>query len=661
MSGSIKVMRYLFILALCILTMPVYAVPARQTWFRALMNDGTYQNLCFCGDENRSFYLSEDGYIVKQDVSGQFYVKTDQKPSDLPEKRNTRATTGIGSLETAPIKSVGRPKIPVILVNFSDLALTVGETADEISSFYDKYCNGTSDGNLYTGGGSYGSVRDYFVQQSDSLFFPEFKIIGPVTVSQPMAYYGQNNPNGQKDINFKQFCREALGAAIELVPDFKKSFDNDGNGTVDLAFFIYAGYPESERGVTEDAIWPKEYISPQTIDGVTVSVMACSSELTSSNGGAVAGIGAMVHELGHSIGLPDFYDTNYKALGMSYWSLMDTGSYCVAGKTPCGLTAYERDFLRWRSLQTLEPKSQTVRLRPLETGGVGYKVVNPANADEYYILENRQSEGWDSGLRTLGHGMLVVHVDYDKSAWTSNRVNTNVTHQRMSFIPANNQYIGQNNAGSAANMLNALKGQPYPGATGNTALTDDTEPAAKVFTGGHMGQPITGIREMDNGDIVFKFMAKGQLDASDAPVASDVTQSDFKLEWNAVPNASHYRVEVYGETSEKNIALEPVVVLDSLEMTSCMVDLTDVEYTCFSCVVTAMNDEYEDSPVSEACRIDLSTVGIRAATVNSSLHTIGIYNLHGVWMGSSRQVLQTLPSGVYILRTPEKTEKIIIH
>jgi M6 family metalloprotease-like protein len=119
----------------------------------------------------------------------------------------------------------------------------------------------------------------------------------------------------------------------------------------------------------------------------------------------------MCHEVSHSLGLPDQYDTNYRALGMSYWSLMDSGNYCNNGKTPCGYTSYERDFLGWRNLEILH-ESTTVRLKPLEQGGKGYKIVNEKNNDEYYILENRQPVGWDNGLVKLGHGMLAMHVDY---------------------------------------------------------------------------------------------------------------------------------------------------------------------------------------------------------------------------------------------------------
>ena len=53
-----------------------------------------------------------------------------------------------------------------------------------------------------------------------------------------MANYGENSPSGAKDIRFSDICREALEQATTLGADFKTRCDNDGNGTVDLAFFI---------------------------------------------------------------------------------------------------------------------------------------------------------------------------------------------------------------------------------------------------------------------------------------------------------------------------------------------------------------------------------------------------------------------------------------
>lgn len=648
-------MRLLHILGLLTLSAQIYAVPARFHVFRAQMSDGTFQNIRFCGDEYRSYYVNEEGFLVEKEESGCFRV-TSLRPQDKEKTASVRAMRA-SSQDRVAIKPLGSPRIPVILVNFSDEKLTVTETARGIADYYDKYCNGTRDGILYTGAGSRGAVRDYFAQQSDSLFLPEFEVIGPVTLDKPMAYYGENSPSGAKDIRFSEFCSEALEQATTLVSDFKTRFDNDGNGTVDLAFFIYAGLPESDPGVTEDAIWPKEMIRPMTINGVTVSVTACCSELSKgSSGNQPSGIGTMCHEVSHALGLPDEYDTNYTALGMSYWSLMDSGNYCDNGKTPCGLTAYERDLLGWRPLTVLE-RSTTVRLRPLEAGGVGYKVVNEANPDEYYVLENRQHVGWDNGLMKLGHGMLVVHVDYDETAWKNNMLNTNATHQRMSFIPANNRYVGPYNAESSADLLNALGGQPYPGTEGNTALTNETTPASLVFTGTRMNKPITQIRELENGDIVLKYMPKGRLEAPVVETAVEVASNSFKFSWSPSENATFYKV--YGISGDGQWTEHPVFIADSLSGTSCTVLLDDTSHQSYAYGVSALDDEYEDSEFSDYGYVRLTADAVRQVGTEEDAN-VEVYSLHGVLLARSREAMSNLVPGIYVLRAEGKAVKVVI-
>ena len=652
-------MKWLQLLCLLFVAADVFAVPARSRVFRAKMADGTYQDIRFCGDERRSFYLDMDGCVVEKNAEGLF-VSTGTKPSSLFPKTRSARYSGIGSPENAPIKSVGSPKIPVILVNFADVKMTVADTDEAIREYYDLYCNGTRDGNLYTGAGSRGAVRDYFAQQSDSMFLPEFEVVGPVTLSRPMAYYGENS-GSTLDVHFMDFCREALELAMATGVDFAERFDNDQNGTVDLAFFIYAGFPESDKGVDEDAIWPKEWLNPTEINGVTVSVVACGSEMTVASGGMPTGIGTMCHELSHSLGLPDTYDTQYyTALGMSYWSLMDSGSYVDNGKVPCGYTAYERDFLQWRPLQTLE-RSTTVRLRPLEAGGAGYKILNEENPDEYYVVENRQAVGWDSSLGRIGHGMLVTHVDYDQNVWAGNRLNVDEDHQRMTFFPANNLYVGQYNASSSAELAHALSGQLYPGVSGNESLTDTSVPSSVVFAGGFMGKPIKQIREVENGDIVFKFMPKGRLEAPESVEVANIAEDGFSLTWSESGKAACYKVEVYGLDAAGGLEASPLSVVDSVYATSCRIAFSgemadDGDYVCR---VLAMHDEYEDSPYSDTCRVDLSATAI-SPVKSDNVPMVEVYSLNGVLQATSLDAVKSLPKGVYVLRKGRETKKIVV-
>ena len=644
-------------LLLC-LSVLLYAVPAKRHTVRALMNNGVYETLIFCGDENRSFYLTTDGYIAQLDKSGAFYVKTNQKPSDIALRKNVIYNRGIGALEGAPIKSIGSPNIPVIIVNFNDLSISVADTDDAINKYYDLYCNGTKDGILYTGGGSTGAVRDYFAQQSDSLFLPNFDVIGPVTLDKPMSYYGANSSGGSKDVNFKEFCSSAISLAMNIENDFLQKYDNDGNGTIDLVFFIYAGLPESDAGVSSDAIWPKELISPTIVNGQTISVMACCSELSKrASGNVPAGIGTMCHEVSHSLGLPDLYDTNYQALGMSYWSLMDSGNYCNNGKTPCALTSYERDFLNWRTSDILT-ESTTVILKPIELGGRGYKIINENNHNEYYIVENRQSVGWDKGLQVLGHGMLVMHVDYNESSWISNRVNSNASHQRLSFIPANNSYIGPYTATSATELINAMNGQLYPGTSQNTELSNETTPSSVVYTGGYMNKPIKQIKELENGDIVFKYMPKGVLQTPSSIKGEDVSDTSFKLIWDAVPNAEAYAVTIKEVNNDnENIIIKIDSVYDNF--VEVYVDETSLG-KIYSCTVMALNDKYEDSEDSDPLNYTFKGSAICDFEMNEYDEVQGIYTVNGILLSKTLDSLHELKTGVYLIKSNKRVKKIMI-
>lgn len=639
----------------------MWGVPARFCPMRVLLSDGSYEWVRLCGDGNERFYVSGDGYVVEGVEGCDYFVKTSQRPGDVKVvKRGS-----VGSAETAPLQSTGSPKVPVILVNFQDERFSVADTDEETVEYYDKYCNGTLDGELYTDAGSAGAVRDYFAQESDSLFLPDFVVIGPVTLSKPMAYYGQNR-GSTVDVNFTEFCTEALEEAMTLYSGFEEDFDNDGNDTVDLAFFIYAGLPESDTGVSEDAIWPKERVSAMTIGDVVISVMGCCSEQSVSDvvvnpDGTYtvvdvmdAGIGTMCHELSHSLGLPDMYDTNYVGLGMSYWSLMDSGNYCNNGFRPCGYTGYEREFLGWRNTVILSEPT-TVTLHPLEDGGTAYKIINDANEDEYYVLENRYTVGWDLSLARLGHGMLVVHVDYDEEAWGDNSVNTESSHQRMSFIPANNSYIGSYNATTSAQLVSALGGQPYPGTSENDALTDETTPAATVFEGNYMSKPITQIREQDNGDITFKFMALGQLDAPENLTADSLKSDGFTLSWDASDNASAYTVEIYGVADEE-LSDEPVATIDSVFTNSCTITVS-ADYTDYACTVTALDNAYEDSPASDYVYVSLPADAIISIQTDASTSSAEIYTIGGIRVGTSLEDLNNLPRGIYIIRSNGKTYK----
>ena len=340
--------------------------------------------------------------------------------------------------------------------------------------------------------------------------------------------------------------------ALDSKVDFS-IFDNNGDGEVEFLYCIYAGYAESS-GAPEYTVWPHQWTlaatnKVMTLDGVKINTYAASSELAFSastegaNGPQLDGIGSCCHEFSHCLGLPDFYDTTgryYSNFGMDYWDLMDYGCYNNEGYVPIGYSAYERDFMGWRKLQTLTERGH-YSLEALTSGGVGYKVVNNANSNEYYILENRQAEGFDSGI--FNSGMLIIHVDYSADIWSSNEVNNNLARQRYTIIPADNKALPSYRANSWAEYHNSLRGDVWPGTTGNSELTDTSTPAATVYTGGHMSKSIKNIAE-NNGIITFSFMWD-KLSTPQLLQPQDVTEHSFTAHWEQVDKASSYDIELF--------------------------------------------------------------------------------------------------------------------
>lgn len=434
----------------------------------------------------------------------------------------------LGTRASAPLPCLGSPHVPVVLVQFSDLKFVsdtlnvkdIEHSDENVRAFYDKYCNGTGiPGQNFTYSyGSYGSTSDYFIEQSDSLFKPYFHVIGPVTLSNSYAYYGKDSSENSKDVNVSQFYREAIKLSIEQGVDWKE-FDNDGDGKYDFVFFIYAGEGQNAYGGIKDCtneghpekanlLWPKESAFDFSVDNYTFGGYGMTNEMYN---GRTDGVGTMCHELSHGLGLPDMYDTSYKAFGMDYWDLMDAGNYCRIGRCPCAYSTYERDFMGWRKLVefTSLTDPQTITLEPIQKGGVGYKLVNPANRDEYYILENRQRIGFDNyygwvttsynGYKVteeLGynHGMLVTHIDYALSAWSGNKVNINASHQRMTILPADGKLITSID-GYDEVYFKSMAGDLYPGYKNVTEI-----PSSRftLFSGGTLPINITNIRENED-------------------------------------------------------------------------------------------------------------------------------------------------------------------
>ena len=544
----------------------VYGVPSRPVWRSVTLKDGRQTEAMLVGDEYGHWYVTRDGSLMTAGDDGRLAMASEWTIAKIKAHRELRAksantrrskrlcpqmTMAKGMAATAQqSRFTGKHKGLVILVNFADKAVATG-TQQEV----ERMLNETG----YSNNHHAGSLHDYFYDQSYGTFDLTFDVAGPVTVSKKLSYYGANDTDGN-DMHVAELAAEAARLADESVN--YADYDWDGDGEVDQVMIVYAGYGENE-GAPENTVWPHEWSlsdgfewndgsGPLTLDGKRIDTYAMSAEMSGTSGSILCGIGTICHEFSHCLGYPDFYDTTYSGgQGMTDWDVMCQGTYNGYGhngECPPDYTAYERWMAGWLTPVELTDPCIISKMAPLSDGGEAYVVYNDKNADEYYILENRQSGRWTthSGAEQLGHGLLVVHVDYDETAWEMNTVNDIKTRQRMTYIPADNSY-GMKMGGTYVVSAQEIAGDTYPGMAGNNALTDNTEPAATLNTANADGtrlmhKSITSIEEDENGYVSFIF--RGGVQTPEIAEITGITSGGFTVKWQPADNADSYTVRV---------------------------------------------------------------------------------------------------------------------
>lgn len=530
----------LILTIIIILTTPsvIRAIPADPTPVKVQQPDGSSVTLVLHGDEWLHFNTTEDGYTVVKNNDG-YYVYA------LLEEGQLKATQVVAhdakdrqSEEVAFLAEITKYQVPamseenrqkmtegnhrrqvklnatrrnakhaydnfrglVILVEFNDMKFSRDDYKEIMNDMINKKDYTGYDNEQFTG-----SMRDYFYDNSNGKFDPQFDIAGPYTVN-----YSQYDGNDKA-----RTIMEAAVDSADVDVNFK-NYDCDGDGTVDVIYFIFAGYASNFSGNDKRLIWPHKtaLINYYVWDGhqfgkivkddVNLGACACSTEMygwvNNPSTLKINGIGTICHEFSHVLGLPDFYVTDYSHNNHpGDWSVMAGGNDNNYGRDPVGYSLYER----WAVGFCEEPETiNTVSdytLPPLFQDQKGYRINTP-NENEFFLLENRQKDlfKWDKYLP--GSGMLVFRVDRsDLKPWNENKVNNDSTHLYYKLIRARGDNGNASNSDDVFPFYN--RGQRewlY------TSLTNYTSPAnLKTWDGKDNDFGIIDIK-MNNGIITFR-------------------------------------------------------------------------------------------------------------------------------------------------------------
>ncbi|MBQ3673175.1 MAG: M6 family metalloprotease domain-containing protein [Paludibacteraceae bacterium] len=442
--------------------MSANAVPAKRGWQQIEQADGTTVELQLVGDEFCHFWVNRDGQRVRE-VNGMFEVVGEaptaeefiSKRNAVQARRNARkAQAAVG------VEPNLAPRGVVILANFDGTTMRAAHT----QAVFDELCNSDNCTVNSYGGVKYPSAAQYFADQSHGKYRPIFDVYGPVTLSHNYAHYGTDlvgQDEGTDTLATDAVVEACLLANQQYNIDFTQ-YDSDNDGYVDFVYVIYAGRGQAD-GASSKTIWPHNWEvesaiyygmctykrSQAKVDGKYINNYAMSAEMT---GTAFGGIGTLVHEFGHVMGLPDFYDiaygTNYtQQLTPNEWDVMDGGAYNGGGHCPPNYSPWEKYFFGWLTPENLGTNGQYIELTA--NGLQGYKAYqfNASGAQKEatdeglsYYFENRQKQGWDRDIPA--EGLVIWKVDFNANAWMNNTPNGVANKPRYTLVCSNGKKVG---------------------------------------------------------------------------------------------------------------------------------------------------------------------------------------------------------------------------
>jgi M6 family metalloprotease-like protein len=253
----------------------------------------------------------------------------------------------------------------------------------------------------------FGLSANYFAEVSYGVMQLTGERAGPVQLPRRLGFYG--GEFGEEE-QF-ELLRDALVAASPFVEYA------DGQRIL----VLHAGADEAVSRLSRD-IWsfatiaPQPFSTPQGVFGLTFAIVAEFDPL-----------GAYVHEMAHTFGLPDLYATGGQAELVGVWDLMAVGSNLRRGDLPSHLSAWGKIRLGWlpeeRIRQLAVGQTAEVDLAPLEVPTEAVQALQvPTSASRYYLVELRQPLGFDRGLPSFG--VLIYAIDDGRFGYGALRVMT---------------------------------------------------------------------------------------------------------------------------------------------------------------------------------------------------------------------------------------------
>ena len=300
-----------------------------------------------------------------------------------------------------------------------------------------------------------GSVADVYNTNSFGNLLLESDVLPWVTISQTEEECadGKNGYSGKLVL----CIHEALEAHAKNGQKFSQ-WDEDKDGEFDGIMILHSGHA-SEWGFYDchgshykDRIWSHKWSvpndlnwdSPHPEDDVSFVKYHVASALWGTCGTEISRIGAIAHETGHFMNLPDLYDTDQSGYGSGNYDMMaNMWGWENDQYNPPIMSCWTKAQQEWIETTDLN-ESGIYNLPSAAENPVCYKITKGFPENEYLLVENRHASSYDINIPG-GGGLAVWHIDedaeYDDEGYPEQGdFPSNGRHYRVSLLQADGEY-----------------------------------------------------------------------------------------------------------------------------------------------------------------------------------------------------------------------------
>lgn len=392
----------------------------------------------------------------------------------------------------------------VCFVRFAD------ETADKVFdnfdfAHYQTLFNGTESGA--------NTVYNYFKQASygkldwTSVFFPApdgTKIVSYQTQQERGFYQPKSsiNPTGYNNDDATAMAARERALVKEIIAHLNENFpaetviDADNDGIVDNLTIILSGPSDISARYL---LWPKRADLVSATNEFVIrgkKVVGYILTFDKSNGfdllkNIPINTGVLCHEMSHALGTYDLYHVNDKLNPVGIWDLMSDNQAVAQNMTV---------YTKWRYCRWLEEEygsdgipeisePGTYTLNPVGSPtpeNIAYKI-KPIGSNEYFVVEYRKKEGFDSSLPESG--LIIYRINPNFSGGNIGHNGTTRLDEQYIFRPGGTTTADGNilkAAFSAENGRTAFGGlaeqKPFysDGTTANFAIANISSAGATI-------------------------------------------------------------------------------------------------------------------------------------------------------------------------------------